>query len=164
MSSARNRLLVGIGNELRGDDGVGPFILRSLRASGLQGVDCLLLGADVTALTEALGMTGHAYVFDAMRSGAPPGTVRRIDALNEELPKELSPCSSHGFALADVFKLADVLGKLPETLAVFGVEGETFELGRGLSAPVRAAAAAIVCDVTWEFTRSLPRESGGAHR
>jgi hydrogenase maturation protease len=164
MSTAGNRLLVGIGNELRGDDGVGPYIVRRLQASGLQGVDYLLLGADVTALTEALGTTRHAYVFDALHSGAPAGTVRRIDALSEELPKELAPCSTHGFALADVFKLADFLGNLPETLAVFGVEGEVFEVGQGLSAPVRAAAAGIVCDLARDFTRSLPRGSGGGPR
>jgi hydrogenase maturation protease len=156
MSTVGNRLLIGIGNELRGDDGVGPYIVRRLQASRLRGVDCLLLGADVTALTEALETTRHAYVFDALHSGAPAGTVRRIDALSEKLPKELAHCSTHGFALADVLELAHVLGNLPETLAVFGVEGETFELGLGLSATVRGAAAGIVRDLIRDFTRSAP--------
>jgi hydrogenase maturation protease len=164
MSTAGNRLLVGIGNELRGDDGVGPYIVRRLEASGLGGVDYLVLGADVTALSEALGTTRHAYVFDALHSGAPAGTVRRIDALSEELPKELASCSTHGLALADAFELANALGYRPETLEVFGVEGQTFGLGRGLSAPVHAAAAGIVCDLTCEFTRPLPQEAGYAAR
>jgi len=153
VSTAGNRLLVGIGNELRGDDGVGPYIVRMLRASGLQGVDCLLLGTDVTALTEVLGMAQHAYLFDALHSGAPAGTVRRIDALNEELPIELSPCSTHAFPLTDVITLAEVIGKLPETLVVYGIEAKTFALCRGLSAPVRAAAARIVCEVSCEINR-----------
>jgi hydrogenase maturation protease len=150
-------LLVGIGNELRGDDGVGPYIVRSLQASSLPRVDCLLLGADVTVLTEVLGRAPHAYVFDALLCGAPAGTVRRIDALNEELPQELSPCSTHGFRLADVFRLADILGKLPATLVFFGVEAKTFTLGAELCAPVRAAAARIVRDVTGEINRDRDR-------
>lgn len=156
MSTAGNWLLVGIGNELRGDDGVGPYIVRRLQAAGLRGASFLLLGADMTALTEALGATRHACVFDALHSGAPAGTVRRIDALREALPKELAPCSTHGLALADVVTLADVLGNLPETLAVYGIEGQTFGLGRGLSAPVRAAAVGIVCDLTRDFARLAP--------
>lgn len=167
MSPAGNTLFVGIGNELRGDDGVGHYIVRRLQASSLQRVECLLLGADVTALAEVLGVAQHAYVFDALCSGAPAGTVRRIDALTEALPKELSPRSTHAFSLADVFKLADVLCELPETLVVFGVEAQTFAPGSGLSAPVRAAAARIVRDVTSEIycppdtaaTPSLPAPS-----
>jgi len=148
-----NTLLVGIGNELRGDDGVGPYILRRLQASGLPRVDCLLFGADLAPLIELLGITRQAYLFDASCSGAPAGTVRRIDARNEELPEELSSCSTHAVSLADVFELAGVLGTLPKTLVVYGVEAKTFTLGRELSAPVHAAAERIVYDVTVEINQ-----------
>ena len=157
MSPAANTLLVGIGNELRGDDGVGPYIVRRLQASSSLRVKGVVLGPDVMALTEGLATVRHVYVFDALLSGAPAGTVRRIDALNEELPRGLSPCSTHALRLADVFRLAGALGKLPATLVVFGVEAETFSVGGGLSPPVRAAAARIVREVTTELNRCCNR-------
>ena len=151
MSSVGKPLLVGIGNTLRGDDGVGPYIVRALQRSSLQRVDCLLLGENVSALIERLGDTPQAYVFDAVLSGAPAGTVLRIDALNEELPEELSPSSTHSFRLADVVRLADIVGNLPAKLVVFGIEAKTLRFGAALSAPVRAAAARLVRDVTKEI-------------
>ena len=151
MSSVARPLLVGIGNTLRGDDGVGPYIVRSLQRSSLQRVDCLLLEENVSALIERLGDTPQAYVFDALLSGAAPGTVRRIDALHEALPEELSPSSTHSFCLADVIRLAELVGNLPAKLVVFGIEAKTLRLGAALSAPVQAAAARLVHDVTEEI-------------
>jgi hydrogenase maturation protease len=106
---------------------------------------------DVTALIEAIGAARDVYLFDAMHSGVPAGTVRRVDALKEELPTDLGLCSTHGLGLAEACKLAHILGKLPEKLAVICVEAESFTLGRELSVPVRAAVERVVCDVTREI-------------
>ena len=94
-----------------------------------------------------------AIVVDAVRSGAPPGTVT-LNWLGEALDA-LSPArsrrpSTHGLGVADVYRLAVEMGVAPQRVALVGVEGQDFSHGEGLSAPVHAGVAratALVVDV-----------------
>jgi Ni,Fe-hydrogenase maturation factor len=58
----------------------------------------------------------------------------------EELPRELLSPSSHGFGLADAIKLARALGRAPQTIVIYAVEGACFDAGAALT---RAVAAAV---------------------
>lgn len=79
-----------------------------------------------------------------MHSGAPAGTIRRLDASCEPLPVPLRGSSStHAFALDQAIELGRVLDRLPETVIVFAVEGRTFEAGSGLSEELEAMIPAL---------------------
>ena len=82
-------------------------------------------------------------VVDAVSSGAPPGTVHRLDPLSHPIPATLSQGSTHAFGLAETIELARVLGRLPPQLAVYGIEGERFAAGQQLSAAVAAAVEQV---------------------
>ncbi|MGA3221049.1 MAG: hydrogenase maturation protease [Acidimicrobiales bacterium] len=151
-------VLAGIGNEMRGDDGVGPVVARrAAQLSSLPG------GGFVTSLAgplnepldllEGWGSDDLAIVVDAVRSGAPPGAVTLTwleQLVDVVLPAKCARASTHGLGVADVFRLAGEIGLAPQRVALVGVEGQDFSPGVGLSAAVEAGAAralALVVDL-----------------
>lgn len=136
--------VLGIGNAARRDDGVGAWVARRLAARCGQAADVRVLGDDGFALLDALAGAEAAILVDAVQSGAAPGTVHRFDAAAQALPPALLRCSTHALGVAEAVELARALGQLPARLAVYGIEGADFGIGEGLSAPVAAAAAALV--------------------
>ncbi len=77
---------------------------------------------------------GHAVVVDACASGASPGTIHRGDA-----GRPVHPASTHGFGVADAIALARSLGRLPQRLDIYAIEGADFGYGDGLTPAVAAA-------------------------
>jgi hydrogenase maturation protease len=136
--------VLGIGNAARRDDGVGVWVAQRLATRLGEGADVRVLGDDGFALLDALAGVEAAILIDAVQSGAAPGTVHRFDAACEPLPSTLLRCSTHALGVAEAVELARALGQLPARLAVYGIEGADFGIGEGLSAPVAAAAAALV--------------------
>ena len=82
-------------------------------------------------------------VVDAARSGAAPGTVRRFDARSQPLPVRSLRSSTHAFGVADAIELARSLGRLPERVEVYAIEGASFVAGDSLSPSVERAVAAL---------------------
>jgi hydrogenase maturation protease len=130
-----------LGTPYRGDDAVGPLVGDRLRAEGVDVLDC---GDEPTRLIERLDGLDLAVVVDAVRSGAAPGTVHRVEAADGPLPRDLGLASTHAFGIADTIELARALGKAPRRVALVGVEGRAFGVGDPLSAEVEAALGAAV--------------------
>jgi hydrogenase maturation protease len=97
-------------------------------------------------------------VVDAASSGAPPGTIHRLDPLSEPIPAAMSQGSTHAFGLAETIELARTLDRLPPQLTVYGIEGERFTAGEELSAPVRAAVEAVRLDLLERLGKSAANE------
>ena len=81
---------------------------------------------------------------DAVRSGAPPGTVHRLDARAAPAPTGFFHYSTHAFSVAEAIELARSLNELPPHLIVYGIEGESFAAGEGLSPAVEQAVEVVV--------------------
>ncbi len=100
------------------------------------------------------GATATVLV-DAIRSGAPPGTIHRIDVSAAPLPAPLgSSSSTHAVGLDEAIELARALGRLPASIVVYGVEGADFDSGSALSAPVGAVVPALAEAVVREAIRA----------
>jgi hydrogenase maturation protease len=84
---------------------------------------------------------------DATTSEAPPGTIHRIDARKQQIPRGNFRCSSHGFSVSEAIELARTLNQLPPRLLVFGIEGKDFTTGIGLSDEVEQAAMEVTAKV-----------------
>ncbi|HVW46396.1 MAG TPA: hydrogenase maturation protease [Solirubrobacterales bacterium] len=137
-------LLVGLGNELRGDDGVGIAVIRSLREDRPVGVELRAEGGDPLALVEAWRGRAATVVVDAVRAAAPAGTILHLDAGAGPLPASLAAeASTHATSLAAAVELARELGTLPGRALVLGVAGRRFRQGEGLSAAVAAALPTV---------------------
>jgi hydrogenase maturation protease len=137
------QLVIGIGNDDRGDDAVGLAVVRGLRGRVPGGVELLEQDGEASRLLELLAAADSAFLVDAAVSGAPPGTIRRLDPVAMELPRALFAVSSHGLGLADAIELGRALGSLPRRLTVYAIEGADFSPGAPLSPAVAAAGIEV---------------------
>ena len=146
--------MIGIGNAWRNDDGAGLAVARLLDAMLLDGVDVLEREGEPTSLIDAWEGAAAVWLVDAVSSGAQAGSVHRHDASAEALPARLYDTSTHHFGLAEAVELARALGRLPEHVVVFGIEGASFDTGETLSPEVQAAAARVAEAIREEVAAS----------
>lgn len=134
-------LLVGLGNRLRGDDGVGPEVARRVAAAGAD-VDVLVCDGDPAALLEAWQERKRVVVIDAL-AGRPPGEVVRLDVGEGDALVPEAAATSHALGLAEMVELGRRLKRMPCSLVVYGVAGSTFATGAALSPAVAAAVPEV---------------------
>jgi hydrogenase maturation protease len=140
--AVRDVLVIGCGNLLRGDDGVGPVFVRELHERGIpSGVR--LADGGTAGMDVAFQMRGadRVILVDACRTGADPGTMFEVPG--EELA-ELPPLEGinlHSFRWDHALAFARWLLKdeYPEHITVYLIEAEALEFGADLSPTVRAA-------------------------
>jgi hydrogenase maturation protease len=133
------RVVIGVGNDYRGDDGIGLAVARLLR--GTPYAEVVENGGDPVALIDAWTGADLAVVVDATCSGRRPGAVTVYDGLRT---RSDGHSSTHSLSLADAVELGRALGRLPARLVVVGVEGADFTLGAPLSPPITAALPGLL--------------------
>lgn len=138
------RLVIGIGNPLRGDDGLGHRLTERLKSIAPDELDIKSIAGGALELMDAWRDADEVVVVDATSSGAAPGTIRRFDAARENVPACLERASTHGFSLPEAIELARNIGELPRELIVYGIEGEHFGYGSSLSPQVEQAVDRLV--------------------
>lgn len=143
-SSESGVLVIGIGNPLRGDDGVGRIVARRLLERTIPGLRVLEQEGEITGLLEAWKGSKAVIVVDAAASHSVPGTIHRFEATQSPLPGRIFQNSTHAFGLHEAVELARALNQMPQRLVVFGIEGKSFALGGELSSEINQAAAKVV--------------------
>ena len=139
---AHNTIFIGVGNPFRSDDGAGRLVVQCLRTEISRRVKVLEETGDGAELLEAWKEADCVFLVDAVQSGAPPGTIHRLDARVEKLPTWFSRSSTHSFGVAEAIELARTMGELPDQVIVYGIEGLDFSVGTELSPDVAKALPA----------------------
>jgi hydrogenase maturation protease len=148
-------VVIGWGCRDRGDDAVGLLVARRLREIAPEGVTVTEHEGDGVALVGLWEGARFVILVDAVRSGAPPGTVRRFEADEKPLPSEVAfGVSTHGVGLAEVIELARSLERLPKRLIVYGVEGARFEPGAEPTRELTQAIEQVVQSVLEELAHA----------
>ncbi len=147
LSTKSRTLIIGVGNEYRGDDAVGLIVARRLKEQVLGHVKVLEENGEGTALMESWKDADKVILIDAIHSGAKPGTLHRLDAHARPIPTRFFHYSTHAFGVSEAIELARALSKLPQQLIVYGIEGKSFEAGVGLSLEVEKAAQEVLENV-----------------
>jgi len=137
-------VVIGVGNEYRSDDGAGIAVARRLRTLFSAGVTILEESGEGAALMQAWQGATWVMLVDAVRSGASPGTIHRLDARATPLPMGFFHYSTHAFSVAEAVELARSLDQLPAHLIVYGIEGASFTAGVEFSPAVEQAVEAVV--------------------
>lgn len=137
------RLIIGLGNPARGDDGIGRLVARALRTRVPRGVKVCEHYGDGATLLESLEQADSVWLIDSAVSGVEPGTIHRFDANDGPLPHRPSSLSSHGLGPAEAIELARAMHRLPRKCVVYAIEGESFADGQAPSAAVKAASRTV---------------------
>jgi hydrogenase maturation protease len=130
-------VVIGVGNELRGDDALGLIAVRMLNDHPVPGVTYLEQTGDGASLIELWREYRAAIIVDAFSSGSVPGMVHVLDASIVEISHHLFSSSSHAFGVAQAIELSRRLNLLPRTTVICGIEGASFVVGEKLSYSVR---------------------------
>ncbi len=137
MSSAMSSVVVlGVGNLLRQDEGVGVHVVRALSGANFGEHAELVDGG--TAVFEALSQwreIGKLIVIDAVRGGKEPGAISRL-SLREVADRTAPALSVHEHGVLDALGLLQQAGLRVGEVVIYGVEPESAGWGTELSAPV----------------------------
>jgi hydrogenase maturation protease len=140
--------VIGLGNPIMGDDGLGLAALERLRdgwdiPAGVELVDGGTWGMNLLPVIED---AARLLLIDAIEIGAAPGT--EVVLPRERLPRYLATkISPHQVDLCDVLALAELRGTLPEHTAAVGLQPERVEMSTELSDVVRERLDALVMTV-----------------
>ena len=132
-------LVLGIGNLIMTDDGIGVRVVQRLAEGyrfppGVELLDGGTLGLDLLPRLEGVE---RLLVVDAVETGGPPGTVMRL--CGEEIPLAFrTKLSPHQMGLQDLLAVAELQGNLPAEMVLWGVQPASVEPGVELSAAVAA--------------------------
>ena len=148
-------LVIGIGNDFRGDDAAGLVAARALRSRSLSGRTsfevCESNGAAFSLMDLWRGR-GRVVVIDALDVGSRPGgDILILDGLQGPLPQDAFVLSTHAFGLKEAIDLSSTLSGLPKELIIVGIVGKQFAMGDPLSAEL----AHVVQRMVSEWPRCL---------
>lgn len=134
-------LILGIGNTLLTDEGVGVYVVRHLAASHAGEPDLTFLDGGTLSFTLAGDIADHEglIVIDAARLDAPPGTVRCFEG--EQMDRYLgrAQMSVHEVGLSDLMDMARLSDTAPRRRALIGIQPASLDLGAEPSSVVAAA-------------------------
>ncbi len=160
----RRAVLLGVGNILLGDEGVGVRSIERFAAEYHlpEGVEALDGGTSAMEMLEDLEGLDLLVVVDCVRVGKPPASV--VVLTGDEVPaffrQRLSP---HQVGLSDVFATLLLTGRAPRAIVVVGVQPVDVALSLALTPEVEAAVPLAVEAVRWAFEREgyavAPREA-----
>jgi hydrogenase maturation protease len=143
----RTTLVVGCGNLLRGDDAVGPLLVRRLAEEGVPD-HVRLVDGGTAGMDIGFAMRGmqRVIIVDAATTGTDAGAIFRVpgEAL-EELPPPQS-MNMHSFRWDNALAFARWLlkGEYPEHIEVWLIEAAQLEPGAPLSEPVEEAMEKLI--------------------
>lgn len=144
------RLLIGIGNSFRRDDGVGLAVAGEIAKMGLADVRVLTSTGEPGELLDAWDGVALTVIVDATAgAGAVPGRVRRWVPGDEPT----TALSSHELGLPETYALGQALGRIPEQLVVLTVDVAEVGYGDGLTPQLAAEVPHVVATVLAEFGR-----------
>jgi hydrogenase maturation protease len=146
--------IIGVGNALRRDDGVGLEVVRLLSARArAEGIAVYEQEGEPLGLLDVWEGADTVVLVDAVRTGAAPGTIHRADLSSAPLPARLRGASStHALGIGEAVELARTLHRLPARIILVGIEGLRFDAGGGPSEEVQAAVGPAA-EAVWEAAR-----------
>ncbi|HUC75562.1 MAG TPA: hydrogenase maturation protease [Vicinamibacterales bacterium] len=145
MSERTALLVLGLGNLLLEDDGVGSAAMALLNEcyvppDGARVLDGGTLGLSLLPYLED---AEAVILVDAVKTDAPPGTFVRLDG-DDVGPAVGTRLSPHQIGVADLLDGARLLGRYPPRVVLLGLVPGSMELAVGLSPSVRIALPGLV--------------------
>lgn len=138
------RLVIGCGNEFRGDDAAGVLVVRKLAVCKYEEVELCECSGEGAALMACWQGFDDVTVVDAAFGFLQAGEIREWDASMAGSPAGWRSASTHSFGVADAIEVGRALELLPKHLHVIAIGGTQFEAGESPSKEVEQAVETIV--------------------
>jgi hydrogenase maturation protease len=147
--------ILGVGNVLCTDDGLGPYVIKALEAQFEfpEGVEVLDVGTPGLDFTPYLADARMVIVLDTVKGEQPPGTLRLLrdgEIVAKPPPSRMSP---HEPGLREALMATELAEMSPEEILLIGVIPESTEQGTKLTEAVKSAVPSVVDTVVAELER-----------
>ncbi|RKZ35523.1 MAG: hydrogenase 2 maturation endopeptidase [Gammaproteobacteria bacterium] len=147
-----NTLLLGVGNILLQDEGVGVRVVEEFQRRYLipEGLDVLDGGTSGIDLLHHIANREHLIIVDAVKTGDPPGTVIRLggDKVPAFFRQKITP---HQLGISDVLAVATLRDEHPKNIVLIGIVPLTMETGLELSTAIAAKLDTLIDRVLEEL-------------
>lgn len=148
-------LILGVGNLLLSDEGVGVHIAQRMMEMKLPPkVRVVEGGTDGFGLINIILEADRMILIDAVRGGGAPGDLYRFDVEECNPFPDLFKTSVHQISILEVINLSGLIGSTPRT-TVIGVEPKNLEMGMELSPEVEAKVPRVIEIVMEEVEKNL---------
>jgi len=154
-------LILGVGNVLLNDEGVGVHIAQKMTTLDLPPeVQVVEGGTDGFGLMHLILEADRLILIDAVKGGGAPGSIYRFDL--KDCPPYPDPfkTSVHQISILEVIHLADLIGSTPTT-TINGIEPKSTDMGMVLSPEVEAKIPKVIELVREEMNR-VPGRAGAS--
>lgn len=141
----KRKVVLGLGNILNRDEGLGIQALRLLDAQSgdfpeFEFLDGGVLGLNLLMIVEECS---HLLILDSIDAKKPAGTVIYLE--KDQIPLYAGvKMSQHQVTFQEVLGLANIRGNLPENIILIGIQPEDLSIGLGLSASVENALPRVI--------------------
>ena len=153
ISPPKRIVVLGIGNILLSDEGIGVHVANELAMMELPpDVSVIEGGTDGFRLLNVITEADRLIIVDAMRGGAEPGSIYRFDVGDVRTCPSGFKTSVHQIGILEVIDLSGLIGKTPHT-TVIGVEPKSLEMDLELSPEIKQKVPRIIELVMEELRR-----------
>lgn len=155
-------IVLGLGNLIHSDDGVGIHAIEKLRADPRVPADVTLMdgGTQGLALLPHISGFERLLAIDAVDAGQAPGTIVRLEG--KALDRLPGKPSVHQLAFADLMVAMRLLGETPDEVVVLGVQPQSTDWSEKLTDPVRAALDPLIALVLQQLQDWAPTHGAAA--
>jgi hydrogenase maturation protease len=148
-------LVLGIGNILLRDEGVGVRVIEHMQGMGLpDGVELVDGGTGGADLVDILADRRKVIVVDSVQADCDPGVVLRFTEKDLVRPDQAS-MSLHELGLAESLIMTRQLNCAPEEVVIFGIKPKSMECGLELSKEVMSSVPKVIELILSEISKSL---------
>ena len=152
-TAKKDTVVIGLGNILLSDEGIGVHIVRRLlsQQDKFPLVDFIEAGSAGMNLLHILANRKKAVIIDCTKMGEKPGTIRRFSPNDVQSVKKLGQFSLHEADILQVINLSKQLGECPKEIVFFGIEPESPEPGEELSQTLSANLDSYATEIRKEI-------------
>lgn len=148
-------LVLGMGNSLMADDGVGIYVVEALqRKKWNSKIKFLEVGTSLFYYLEEVSSCRQLIVVDAVQAQGNPANVYRL-TLDDLVSFPDGWRDPHGFSLLNLVELSKSMTGLPVGVTIYGVEPQNLSWAQGLSPEVEKVVPKVVQAITKEIENLL---------
>lgn len=138
MSNTPNIMVMGVGNVLLSDEGVGVHILKELEKEELpENVELIEAGTAGLELAHLIENTDFLIIIDAVNAKTKPGALFRFKPDDISIMPEMFEVSFHQVGILEVLSIINILGTSPKTI-VYGIQPKSLDWGLELTEEIAA--------------------------
>ena len=147
--------VLGLGNVLMGDDGLGPAVVRAFEAEYVvgPGVEVTDLGTPGLDLLPWLADVERVILIDTVKSDLPPGTLRLYDKADIVRHAPFSRIGPHDPGVKEALLALEFAGRAPREVTLIGIVPQHAGMSTELSQPVREAVPGAVAALVAALAR-----------